>query len=475
MDDVFAIRFLPMGTNIFQDKDEVLRFLASGLHKQQGYYYYIKRNIVLDGNTLVLFQFQGELIASAIMVNQDDTHLESNGVAYKGRYHFDTESIVIFEEPIIAEEWQAIDTTFTGFNQSTRSTDIKYLDEIMQLIENKSTKESEEKTSSGETYAVLNKPRIKTVQEWELILKHEKEHNKGFNFVERVLLEMYKRDDYAIFCRSFEKEIGYKGLNLRVGDFRNRIKKINGVNLAEQIRKDTNTDRAWNIPFETDEWLNKNSNSGSFCWVLRKELIKAIENVYPEIKQERKAYVERKEMEYALDLKDKPVVHMDSAEYMKGILQPGQTSTSERKYFPPKVDYVLKQIRNKVVGDAGEEKIVHEEKATLKQAGREDLAEQVHIVPSDAYGYDVLSYYPDGSEKHIEVKTSTSASDDVMFHITANEVNTIMNDSAYVLHYLYATKEDIVKIVTFSNQDLRGEIIKKYMTPTQFVVRMKKE
>lgn len=45
----------------------------------------------------------------------------------------------------------------------------------------------------------------------------------GFDFISSVLLEMYKEPDDTIFCKDFEKRHNLGGLNLCVGEFRDRI------------------------------------------------------------------------------------------------------------------------------------------------------------------------------------------------------------------------------------------------------------
>lgn len=330
-----------------------------------------------------------------------------------------------------------------------------------------------------EEYYKLNEPRIRTVAEWELILKNELEINKGFDFITKVLLEMYKLPDYTAFCSDLEEHIGLGGINLRVGEFRDRIKKIEGISIIPQIREDTGTDRAWNIPFKTSERINiLEENRGKFCWILREELVEAMENVMPYIKTYRgelsKGYVPIEYYDNAI--LDKDVEYIDTKE----LLKEAKEKDKLEEYFgitkyPKKIDYINKQIRNKMIGDSGECKVVQLEKERLKKINRSDLARQVHIVESDAYGYDVVSFSEDGKEKHIEVKTSTNSTDDVSFYISAHEISTLLKDDTYELHYLYNVKGDVVKHIVFTNQQLRNEIISKYLIPTQFEVNIIKE
>ena len=79
--------------------------------------------------------------------------------------------------------------------------------------------------------------------------------------------------------------------------------------------------------------------------------------------------------------------------------------------------------RNRRLGKSGEELVLQEEKKTLIDAGRHDLAPQVQHVAvdeGDGAGYDVRSYSPSGDVKHIEVKT-TRGGINTPFYITSNE------------------------------------------------------
>lgn len=88
------------------------------------------------------------------------------------------------------------------------------------------------------------------------------------------------------------------------------------------------------------------------------------------------------------------------------------------------------------------EKIVHKlEKHALRTAGRQDLADQVRIVSeaSNQYGYDVLSYYPDGKEKHIEVK-STTRGKSAPFEMTYREYERWQTEECYVIYRVFQFK-----------------------------------
>lgn len=79
------------------------------------------------------------------------------------------------------------------------------------------------------------------------------------------------------------------------------------------------------------------------------------------------------------------------------------------------------QRKAKESGDLGELIVLEHEKVSLRNAGREDLADGVEYVAqiNTAAGYDIRSFTADGDEKLVEVKTTVGGS--ASFEITANE------------------------------------------------------
>lgn len=131
---VNQIRFLPMSIEEFDTLDKTITFLKRDLLERRGKYYYRRLSIKSDEDTLVLFQYGGKLIGSAILIDQADNELIENGVQYNGFYEFDMSTMKIFTSPITAEEYKRLDSSFKGFNQSTRKTDIAYYEDICNLI-----------------------------------------------------------------------------------------------------------------------------------------------------------------------------------------------------------------------------------------------------------------------------------------------------------------------------------------------------
>lgn len=89
-----------------------------------------------------------------------------------------------------------------------------------------------------------------------------------------------------------------------------------------------------------------------------------------------------------------------------------------------RTDYLARESRNRSLGAAGEEFVLHFERARLHRAGKDYLAdrvEQVSETRGDGLGFDVLSYETNGRDRLIEVKTTAYAIE-TPFYITGNEL-----------------------------------------------------
>lgn len=132
---VDQIRFLPMSAEEFDTLDKTRAFLSTTMRERDGKYYYRRRNIILNGEALVLFQYGGSLIGSAIMTHQVSDERIINNIKYRGYYKFDVATVKIFAAPITAQDYKTIDCRFHGFNQSTRKTDMLYYNDICSMID----------------------------------------------------------------------------------------------------------------------------------------------------------------------------------------------------------------------------------------------------------------------------------------------------------------------------------------------------
>ena len=109
------------------------------------------------------------------------------------------------------------------------------------------------------------------------------------------------------------------------------------------------------------------------------------------------------------------------------------------------VDRAEQDARNRKLGCAGETLVLEAERQSLRAHGRDDLATQVrHIaaIEGDGAGYDILSWFPDGRRKYIEVKT-TEGGADTPFFVTANEVAfSAKHAPEYYLYRVYNYNSD---------------------------------
>jgi hypothetical protein len=88
-----------------------------------------------------------------------------------------------------------------------------------------------------------------------------------------------------------------------------------------------------------------------------------------------------------------------------------------------KFDPAARDEHNRVLGRAGEERIVKFERQKLINMDRSDLAKKIRWVSQedgDGAGYDILSFDRSGAERLIEVKT-TCGNDVTPFYLTRNE------------------------------------------------------
>jgi hypothetical protein len=88
-----------------------------------------------------------------------------------------------------------------------------------------------------------------------------------------------------------------------------------------------------------------------------------------------------------------------------------------------KFDPVARDFRNRALGKAGEEAVFFAEQQRLRDADRADLARKVRWTAQedgDGAGYDIASFDLSGSERLIEVKTTTGT-DRTPFFLTRNE------------------------------------------------------
>ena len=124
----------------------------------------------------------------------------------------------------------------------------------------------------------------------------------------------------------------------------------------------------------------------------------------------------------ALGLREEAPIWIGAAPTLSN--QPPPQELEQMLDIACKFDVAGRDERNRALGRAGEEAALVHEWASLRSAGRGDLARKVRWVSEedgDGLGYDIASFAPDGLPRLIEVKT-TNGWERTPFHITRNEL-----------------------------------------------------
>lgn len=144
-------------------------------------------------------------------------------------------------------------------------------------------------------------------------------------------------------------------------------------------------------------------------------------------------------------------------------------SENKNNYRSRETDYEKINRNKKDIGNRGENAVLNYEKNNLKELGLNDLAERVELSENDAIGYDILSFNPDGTEKHIEVKTNSNSSNKILdFYITDNEFKKIEEDPYYNIYYLFSIKKN--PKIHVVNKELLAKEKDVYLQPVLYKV-----
>ena len=133
----------------------------------------------------------------------------------------------------------------------------------------------------------------------------------------------------------------------------------------------------------------------------------------------------------------------------RSVREPAAAGPQTKRYKPREVNYLKREMRNKVLGESGEKFVVNYEKARLIHSGKEALADRVAQVSTggtglgdDSLGYDIHSYEQNGKDRFIEVKT-TNFTKHARFYVTRNEVEVSENlHTKYHLYRVFNFKQD---------------------------------
>ncbi|EQB9038283.1 DUF3883 domain-containing protein [Vibrio cholerae] len=136
---------------------------------------------------------------------------------------------------------------------------------------------------------------------------------------------------------------------------------------------------------------------------------------------------------------------------------PERNDRKERK--GRKIDYINRSEKLKKIGNRGELIVLKAERNYLKKNGKPDLEKLVEYIAEkdDSAGYDIKSYNLDGTERLIEVKSTTQGVGSNNIYISANELDVANKNSNYYFYLVYEADSKIPKIWRVKGTDLLND------------------
>ena len=143
---------------------------------------------------------------------------------------------------------------------------------------------------------------------------------------------------------------------------------------------------------------------------------------------------------------------------------------------PRKIDWDIVNKKKQETGLKGEDIVMVIEQEYLTSLGLSDLSERVRHVSKedgDGTGYDILSYFPDGKEKYIEVK-STTKSTGSSFYLSRNELDFLKNNTENAqVHRVFNVSEEDDDGIPYLQIYTASDILESsQITPTQYKVKI---
>jgi hypothetical protein len=135
------------------------------------------------------------------------------------------------------------------------------------------------------------------------------------------------------------------------------------------------------------------------------------------------------------------------------------------KRNPIKVNYLELEQNNRNLGSSGEELVLEYEKWSLIKTGNEKFADKIRWISKeegDGAGFDILSKYPNGKDKYIEVKT-TKLAKETPFYFSRNELLFSRGHSdQYNLYRLFNFEDDAKMFIRNGGLDSFCHIVPTY-------------
>lgn len=160
--------------------------------------------------------------------------------------------------------------------------------------------------------------------------------------------------------------------------------------------------------------------------------------------------------------------------FVKTVQKKHKNKPAEQKYKSPrKVDWQKVNIKNQKTGLKGEEIVMELEKEFLSSVGRDDLAQgvrHVSVVDGDGAGYDIKSFFENGTEKYIEVKSTVNLLG-TQYFISSNELSFLREnmESYFIYRVSLKNNEEVILQVISGGDFLAGYTL----NPVQYSVKSK--
>jgi len=174
------------------------------------------------------------------------------------------------------------------------------------------------------------------------------------------------------------------------------------------------------------------------------------------------AEVLQEEGSYALPDVRQTEVELIDLDSIKVKITKGKRKGKKVKRKP---NYIAENIRNMKLGAQGEEIVLKLEKESLSRAGRKDLANKVKRISleDDSAGYDIHSYFINGKNKFIDVKsTTTGINRNAPFYLTQNEKEVMEYvKGRYFLYRVFSANTKTPKLLVIDHKTFKDRFIIK--------------
>lgn len=140
---------------------------------------------------------------------------------------------------------------------------------------------------------------------------------------------------------------------------------------------------------------------------------------------------------------------LNRVEFSSWVVQPPDVKQESYKGIidrrPIRINFLEREQANRNLGLQGENLVFEYEQLSLKNAGKESLADQVEWVSrdlGDGLGFDILSKNHNGTDKYIEVKT-TKLGKEAPFYFSANEYDfSVAHERDFYLYRVFSFNND---------------------------------